>query len=119
MRGDLVAGALHVLDSVNNDASRWHIVYEPGALRVHFRTRAQGKLKTVELGRLDGSCARPVRMLDIDTEQAGDVTDRFQDYSDEANRRLVNATMHGVAEMPPQAIEAVARYPSRLACGVR
>ena len=65
------SAAFGVLDGVRWSESQWNIVYDPVHLRVSFRTRASPAIKTLELGKqlgkIDGSCARPALVLDIDT----------------------------------------------------
>jgi hypothetical protein len=109
-------GAFRLLDGVNNDSSRWHIVYDPVHLRVDFRTQASSKIKSVELARFDGKCQAPVMMLDIDTDLAGDVSNRFVPYTEEANRALVTRSLKTVTEVSPQRAAELAHYPSLLLC---
>src|SRR5205823_1968070 len=107
--------AFAVLDSVNNGASQWHIVYDPGRLRLWFRTRADPRVKSVDLARLAADCAAPVKTLDLAVDAAGDVTARFADYGESQNRRLVEKGLAD-AHLPATAIDFVARYPSLLRC---
>src|SRR5262249_37184043 len=66
--GDPVASAFALLDGVRWSESQWNIVYDPVHLRVSFRTRVSRDIKTIDLGKLDPSCARPVSVLDIDAD---------------------------------------------------
>jgi choloylglycine hydrolase len=115
-RGDLVTAALAVLDAVNNDASRWHIVYDPVHLTASWRTRATPTVKRVDLSHFPGSCGAPVEMLDIDAGAEGDVTARFVPYREEANARLVARSLATVEGLPPGTAPLVAHYPDLLPC---
>jgi hypothetical protein len=61
-------------------------------------------------------------MLDIDTDEGGDVTARLLPYSVEINSRLVERslrTMGGARQLPAGAAELVSRYPETLTCAAR
>src|SRR5262245_14686624 len=88
---DPVRTAFGILDNVRQgEYSVWNIVYEPARGRVSWRTRQTPTIKTVELGRFDGSCAAEVMMVDIDEPRAGDATRRFVPYRRERNQALVD-----------------------------
>lgn len=119
------AAAIQVLESVHGASSQWHIVYDPQQLRVDFRSREHKGWKTVDLARLraDGSCRTPVRMLDLNTDQSGDVTERLVEYTDAADQRLVSQSFgQSVAgtdlrkKLGPEVLAALVRYPNTLAC---
>ncbi len=71
-------------------ASQWHLVWEPNGQRVHFRTAHSAKVKTIEFSQLNGSCRSNVQLLDMEGGHgAGDITSRFQTYSTEAARAIL------------------------------
>jgi choloylglycine hydrolase len=118
---DGVAAALGVLESVRNDASQWQIVYDPIGLVAHWKSRSRGPLKTIDLKRLipDGSCRTPVRMIDLRSERSGDVTAHLSEYTDEADRRLIEQSFSdgGLREKLGAAVlTGLVRYPRSLAC---
>ena len=61
--------------------SRWSIVYDATNLKVHFRTWDHQPVRTIDMTQLDFSCNTPSRVLDVNAELSGDVTDRFIDYT--------------------------------------
>lgn len=113
-----VAYAFGTLDAVSaGDYSKWNLVYETNARRVHFRTRAATTVKTVSLDAFDYSCKAPVKVIDIDTVAGGDVTDSFVDYSRAANLRIAEQTLKPLAaHFPPQVTPLVAQYPESSRC---
>lgn len=118
--GDPVAAAFRILDEVRGPTSQWNIVYEPGSLTVHFRSRTSPAIKRLALSSLDASCTSEVALLDIDAPQGGDATARLEPYRLETNRRLIEkSARHLGPRLPPGAVELVARYPSALACSSR
>ncbi len=116
--GDPVAAAFVVLDSVRfADSTQWQIVYELRARRVHFRSLRHPSVKTVALGAFPPACADPALMLDMASDQAGDVTSAFVPYREEANRALVEATLRSRrAELPAGTSARVAAHPATLVC---
>jgi choloylglycine hydrolase len=119
-KGALVDAAFGVLDDVSQGAySVWNIVYEPGKLRIHFRTHDDRRVRWLDVKKLARSCAVAAALYDLHADGAGDVTARFSDYSEAANRKLVEASTRELAgKLPPGAVDALAHYPSQLACTV-
>ena len=117
--GDPVRYAFDTLDGVaQGDYTRWSIVYDLRAGRVHWRTRENRRIRSVALSAFNFSCATPVKLLDIG-EGAGDVTRLFANYTPAANRKLVASSVHQtefLAGMPEQEIAEAARHPETTSC---
>lgn len=116
--GAPVPGALAILDSVRfRSFTKWHVVYEPAARRVHFRTRKHPTLKTISLDRFPPGCGEPVQVLDLASGATGDVTSQFQPYRPETNRALVEATLKPLRSALPSGIaRRVAEHPDSSTC---
>jgi choloylglycine hydrolase len=115
--GDLVTGAFALLDDVRWSQSQWNIVYDPVHLRVSFRTRVNRAIKTLELGKLDASCAQAAALVDIDVDPGGDVADRLRPYDVATNRSLVERSLRRIRnQLPAGAIDMMVAYPSALTC---
>jgi choloylglycine hydrolase len=115
--GDPVAAAFAVLDSVRWEQSQWNIVYDPVHLRVSFRTRVNPKIKTLDIGKLDASCARPVTLLDIDADSSGDVSARMRPYDAATNRNVLERSVRRIRDqLPPGAVDLLVAYPAAQAC---
>jgi len=115
--GDPVAAAFGVLDSVRWEESQWNIVYDPVHLRVSFRTRVNRKIKTLDLGKLDASCARPVTLLDIDADSSGDVTARLRPYDTATNRNVLERSVRRIRDqLPAGALDLLVAYPAAQTC---
>ena len=115
--GDLTTAAFGVLDGVRWAESQWNIVYDPVHLRVSFRTRVSRAIKTLDLGKLATSCARPVALVDIDVDPGGDVASRLRPYDQATNRNLIERSVRRIrGQLPAGAIDMMVAYPSALAC---
>jgi penicillin V acylase-like amidase (Ntn superfamily) len=116
---DPVRYAFETLDNVAQGAyTRWSIVYDLKAGRVHWRTRENRRVRSVALAAFDFSCGTPVKLLDID-EGEGAVARLFSDYTPEANRRLVTAAVRKtefLAGMEQEEIAEAVRHPETTAC---
>lgn len=112
--GSAVDDAFRVLESAANPSgTQWSIAYDLANLRVHFRTKANPKMRSVALAAFDLSCRTPVRTADVDT---GPV---FADYSARANRALIEKSYRGVDFLratPALEFDAAAAYPETTSC---
>jgi penicillin V acylase-like amidase (Ntn superfamily) len=113
---DYAAGVLD--DVASPDYSRWLIVYDVAEGRVYFRTRENMDPRRLEAAAFDYSPATPVKIFDMNAEGGGDVTEKFVDYTYEANRALVDASFAGtpfLRDVPEEVREGLARYPETTA----
>ena len=91
---DPVAAAWQVLEGVQIDNyTQWGIVYEPKTLRVHFRTRAQPALKSVQVKAVLPTCAKGPFALDIDDPGSGDVSELLVPLGEGRHRALVSTSL--------------------------
>ena len=108
--------AFAILDSVSQSNTVWSIVYALKDGKVHFRTKAVPKVKSVELATFSFACGAR-KILDIDTDSTGDVGARFVEYTPAANQALLGKTMATMAsELPTGALDLVAAYPDTCKC---
>ena len=115
--GDPVTAAFTLLDGVRWSESQWNIVYDPVHLRVSFRTRVSRAIKTLDLSKLDASCAKPPVLVDIDADAGGDVAGRLRPYDTSANRSLIERSVRRIrGQLPPGAVDMMVAYPAALAC---
>lgn len=115
-----VDDAFALLDGVaQGDYTQWSIVYDLDDKRAYFRTRAHRDVRYLDLDALDFSCATPARVIDMNANYQGDVSKRLQDYSLDANRKLVRAAFtetEFLRDTPAGEVEALARYPEATLC---
>jgi len=106
-------------DVAQGEYTKWSIVYDLTHLRAYFRTHDSREIRYVDLAAFDLSCATPVRVLDMNAQLSGDVSKRFEDYTYERNRALVERSFRHVdflAATPAATLDAIARYPETFAC---
>jgi penicillin V acylase-like amidase (Ntn superfamily) len=102
--------------------TQWSIVYDIKNLRIYFRTFANQKIRYINLKSFDFSCKTPVKVLDIQTDLSGNVTNNFIDYTQQVNRKLIGnafkkVSVHPEASvMPEEALDAISRYPETTIC---
>ena len=99
--------------------TQWSIVYDVQNLTIYFRTFANRKIRSITLKAFDFSCTVPAKVLDVNASLAGDVTDKFVDYTQQMNRDLIanafNKTVY-LPKVPDTVIDAIAHYPETLVC---
>ncbi len=117
---DAVDYAFDTLASVaQKNSTQWSIVYDQRRGRVYFRTKKRTDLKSIDTTALDYLCGSPVKVLDIDTKDSGDVTRKFKLYTREANRDLIERAFNGtdfLKSVPSAARDELAGFPERFGC---
>ena len=57
--------------------TKWSIIYDICNRKVHFRTLTHNQMKSVDLTSLDFTCESPVKVLEINFDQNGSVSNHF------------------------------------------
>lgn len=116
---ELVTFAFGTLAAVASGRTQWRIIYDNIDLRVYFRTRANHKKRHLDVGEFDFSPKTPVKILDLNADLSGDVTDQFTDYTYSANRDLIGRSFRKtnfLSRIPNERLDAIARLPERFEC---
>ncbi|HSQ79461.1 MAG TPA: linear amide C-N hydrolase [Candidatus Bathyarchaeia archaeon] len=116
---DPVSYAFGILDKCNLPHSKFRIVYDVKSGLIHFRTASTPNVRTIDFNKFDFSCGSPVKMLDMLADLKGDVTGQFQDYTWEANYKLIKKAFSetGFLKNTPELVMTVlAKYPDGLRC---
>jgi hypothetical protein len=99
--------------------TQWSIVYDVNNLQIYFRTFANQEIRSINLNTVDFSCATPAKVLDVNANLSGDVTDKFVAYTRQLNRDLTanafNKTFY-LPKLPDEVFDAIARYPDTFVC---
>jgi hypothetical protein len=88
-------------------------------MMVHFRTRANDKVRHINVANFDFSPYTPVKVLDVNADLSGDVTNRFSDYTYRANCDLIGRSFSKtgfLSEITGERLDAIARLPDRFEC---
>jgi penicillin V acylase-like amidase (Ntn superfamily) len=118
MKKDPFKTAFKILDGVRSgDFTKWNMVYDPVAKKVSFRTLGHPDIRSVRLDDFDRSCKKPVKILDMNGDDPGDVSGKFKDYTAKANKELSKESWDGISgDFPPQAIQLVLAFPESFTC---
>jgi len=114
-----VAHAFDTLAAAGNESTQWSIVYDAVGRRVHFKTRRQRGIRSLDVGMLDFACDSPVLMADMNAAAPGDITRALVGWSVEANIALVRsayAKTAFLAGVPETEIQKVGRSPLAGVC---
>jgi choloylglycine hydrolase len=99
--------------------TQWSIVYDVNHLQIYFKTYAHKEIRSIDLKALNFSCEAPVKVLDVNADLSGDVTDRLVHYTRQMNRDLTanafNKTVY-LPKLPENVFDAIAHYPDTFAC---
>ncbi|MCM2371314.1 linear amide C-N hydrolase [Aporhodopirellula aestuarii] len=85
-----VNDAIAALHRVAQSHTQWNLVYEPERLRISFRTRVAPKLRRIDLKELQFEENAEVLCVDINADHEGDVQQHLQQFTREANSRIVD-----------------------------
>jgi choloylglycine hydrolase len=99
--------------------TKWSIVYDAKNLRAYFRTFSKQQMRYVDLKAFDFSCSEPVKVLDINIDFSGDITERFYDYTQQLNLDLISYAFKGtyfLSGMPDYILEQFSKYPESTLC---
>src|SRR3989449_4947632 len=112
---DPIARGFEILASVAQPYfTRWSVVYDLSAGEVYFRTEGNRAIRRFALAGFDFSCGTPLKMLDVTAGGAGDVGAAFVDYSEAANRALIESGFTKtpfLREVQAAARDALAAHP--------
>jgi penicillin V acylase-like amidase (Ntn superfamily) len=111
----LALESLAVMDTVAKDSStQWQIAYDITARKLHFRTKSHRAIRDIAFDRFNFDNTQPVLVLDMDEKLEGDVTSRFEPYTAEHNKRLIDKAMADakrVVALPSAIRDMVVNYP--------
>jgi len=112
--------AFAVLENVAQKGyTQWSIVYDQKAGKIYFRTLASREIKSIDTKSFDYSCGSTVKILDVNANKGGDVTDSFTDYTPKANRDLIERAFNGtefLRQIPAVARDGFAKHTESFAC---
>lgn len=111
--------AFDILRNVANETTRWQIVYDMKQLRVYFKTASNNQVRVIDMSQFDLSCKSPVKILDLDNMLSGDVSDRFVDYTWQANRKYISTAFKSTwfaKDIPQDYIHQRSLYPDTNSC---
>jgi len=97
----------------------WTTVYDLANLRVSFKTYDNPHVRYFDFSAFDFSCASPVKIFDILSRHAGDVSDKFVAYSQPANKNLIRTTWTqtpGLSGLLSEFLDRAAAYPESFVC---
>jgi choloylglycine hydrolase len=112
--------AFDILENVaHHFFTQWRIVYDVKSHSVFFRTLKNQSIRHFSLKSFDLSCATPVKVLDVNTELSGDITDQFVDYTYQINRNLIGEAFRktqSLSAIPDSILDIRSKYPEGASC---
>jgi hypothetical protein len=83
---EMKAYAFDILEAFSAPRTQWRIVYDNLNMKIHFFSRANSRMRWIDLLALDFSPVSPVKILDIHAGSGGNISGAFSDYTYAANR---------------------------------
>jgi len=117
---EAVSYAFEILSNVaQKKSTQWSIVYDQKLAKIHFRSMQSASIKSIDTRIFDYSCGSAVKIFDVNSEEAGDVTAKFADYTRRANRDLIEAAFNGTEFLKPVSAsrrDELAQFPETFVC---
>jgi choloylglycine hydrolase len=112
--------AFDVLDEVYiHGVTKWSIVYDETAQQVHFKTLGNSRIRTIDLAALDFTCAKAMKMLDMNASGSGNVSAQLRDYSSGMDRSLIETAFRHTSltrDLPQSVVDTVVRHADAATC---
>ena len=112
--------AFNILKEVEQDSSKtqWSIVYDIAALKIHFRTYGNQKIRYFDLNSFDFACSTPVKVMDVGMDLSGDIGDKFIEYSYLVNRNHIRKFYleSYFSAIPDHILDRFSGYPETTFC---
>lgn len=93
--------------------TQWSIVNDVHNGRIYFRTHTNNKIRQIDFNAFDFSCTTPVKVLNLNDDLSGDVTNNFVDYTDQMNRDLLKSSIPTITDA---ALDAFEKYFEDMVC---
>ncbi len=115
---NIVDYAFSILDNVKQvRTTQWSIVYDQENRAVHFKTKDAPKKRSFRLENFHFSHATPSRVINMHTDQSGDLRQHFVEYTSSINRKLIGLSFSGtefLQNIPDEALDQLAKYPQSI-----
>jgi penicillin V acylase-like amidase (Ntn superfamily) len=117
-----VADAFKILNQASGQATggtptQWSIIFDTENLRVHFHTKRNPKVRSVDFAKLDFACDTPVQMLDVHAPLSGDISDKLGRYTFETNlQHTLNYFKKVGKTLSPLKMEVLERFLTSFSC---
>lgn len=116
----IVDKAFSILDSVDNpEWTQWSIVYDVSNRTIYYKTKDAPRLKKFALADFDFYCRTRSKVIDMHTDETGDISRHFIGYSTEINRKLIGHSFKGtefLENTPDAVMDQRAGYPDSIFC---
>ncbi len=112
---DELSYAFCALHTVAQDITQWQMAFQLTTQTLHWITRSQRTLKSVELSEFNNQCSTGVQVFHVNSPLLGDVSSYFVEYSSALNDSLVLASWQS-NDMSSKYVPIVEAYPGTTQC---
>jgi penicillin V acylase-like amidase (Ntn superfamily) len=118
--GNVITYAFKMLDAVKAAGgwTKFQAVFDIKNRIVYFKSHKNWQFRFFRFDAFDYSCQTPSKMLDVNANLSGDVTDSFSDYDWQANEAMIKAAWEdlGSIDIYLPALQMISRYPESFVC---
>ncbi len=111
--------AFDVLGNVADDTTQWRIVYDINRLRIYYKTRKSSRLRWLDIDEFDLSCSDSVKIIDVDANLTGNISQHFIDYTRPINTQYIRHAFSNTSfsqHISEEFIQNRSSYPDSFSC---
>ena len=112
--------AFDILGEVaQGDFTKWSIVYDITNKTIQFKTNRFKQIKTISFSAFDFNCSATAKVWDMNQKASGSVNNRFQNFSNDINKRIVETAAkesESHVSISQKNVEALCQYASGIKC---
>lgn len=126
---EVIDYGFEILEGLNRGGTNWSYIIDVKNSEVHFRTSVGTEIKQFNFSHFNFSCETPAKIIDINCSIKGEVTGKFQPYSNELNHKFVKLGIEGINtdgavtkdvesqdNTLDQFISSMSKYPESIIC---
>lgn len=113
-----------ILQSASTNDTQWSIAYDISNSMIYFRTRQYNKIKKIDLNKFSFSCNSSSLLIDVNTNEDGEINDRFVNYDSNINEQHLQQVYKSYnnlrfVEKDSIYFKEVGEYPKRIECKIK
>jgi penicillin V acylase-like amidase (Ntn superfamily) len=111
---DLANAARTILTSVNNQLTKWQIVYQPSSMTIDFRTVTFSNWKSFSMEYLDFDCQTDVKVWSLLNNSVQQDGTNWKSYTADENEKLVRSSLG--TTLPSVVVQMAISLPETTTC---
>lgn len=104
----------------DDDKTQWQTTYNLTQKKIYFKSARSDKIKSINFNKIDFSCAHKRKILDVNIDSNGDVTNLFSDYTSQDNEKIIQLSLKmndgSNIPLPKDVFDKMSNYSNSFVC---